>query len=212
MKKIGTLLTALTLIALASGCATAPVPAISLLKTTGDKAVLGKTSVYNFRYMDTTKGEGPRLADIMAGLLQSGGISSQVKRVPRFVDGIGEAAALAREDSSETAVFGEISELFYGGITAPSRATLTFTAVDAQSGNVVWNMSGTFSRAPSEPAERFFYIERGKDAPLPAELAREILMAMTAEMAGRPAKELPPPEKEKESPSPPREIKMPKER
>lgn len=187
MRKTATLLVPAAMFFL-SACA-APVvykPEISRLAVREAPAQVKSVAIMNFRLGDTVKGEGPTLANYVAGALAREGYAASVERVDRFADDNRSASALAREAGAEVAVYGTIDEFAYGGLTTESSATVSLYAVDATTGDTLWRLSGTMSQPGRKPEEKFFYLDNGEPAPMPMKLSIAIVADMARVMTGKP--------------------------
>lgn len=187
MRKTAAVLLPAAMLALSS-CA-APVvykPEISKLAVQQAAAPVKSAVVLNFKMENTVKGEGPTLADYVAGALAREGYAVTVERVDRYVRDNREASAAASALGAEVAVYGTIDDFAYGGLTTESSATVSLYAVDAATGDALWRLAGTMSQPARKPEEKFFYLDNGQPAPMPMKLSIAIVADMARVMTGKP--------------------------
>ena len=161
-------------------------PEITTFNSQPKEAVFKSAAVFNFPLQGTAKGEGAFLGDLAAEALLREKVAVNATRLDRNVYDPAEASQLAREKYLDTAIYGSIEALTYGGLTTESKATVTLVAVDAATAKVLWKIQGTLAQPPIPPSDKYFYVDGGKPAPMPIVLAKKIIDEMALVLAGRP--------------------------
>jgi hypothetical protein len=190
-----------TVLLLVSGCAhlmkptPAPAPQIQIFMAPAEAMNPHAVAIMNFSLKGTRKGDGPQVADMMAQALTTEGYTAKALRVDTFTADRREAIAAAKaQTAAGQAMTGEITEMVFGGRTTNTRVTLRVEVYDVESGETVWNLVGTMSVPPTHAKDKIFYVDPGKEAPLPVILSKQIVTAMARQMTGKNAvaKETPP--------------------
>lgn len=179
--------TAIILSAL-SGCARqVVVPEVATIAGPEQLSPAPCAAVYDFRLeRSTSRGEGPLVADMVSEALTRMDFAEKVLRVRQLPANEAEAARLAEESSCSLAVVGDIDEFFRGERTAASRVRLTVSLVSAGDGERVWQLSGRLKDDPVQPKDKIFFVDGGRPAKAPLELARAVADEMARVLVGKP--------------------------
>ena len=133
-----------------------------------------------------------------AGLKELGGSFAQFtkdyllyKKSIRLIELVGKKAGTideciktGRKMGYDLILVGYITEMFYGGISANSKISISLRIIDVRNKVTLWYAKGHMEGQYEEPVDYIFFIKESKEAPPPHELGGLLVKEMLNEIKG----------------------------
>jgi|GEM_PF-2914658 len=126
-------------------------------------------------------------------LLLTRRVARMVEVIPESYLDLDEAIDRARILGYDVAVLGQLQELFYGGDSETSKATVDLRLVDTVRRVTIWYLSSTARAAPSQARDYLLFRTDGSPARTPRELIDRCLVELSDRLVSQ-AKTVPPAE------------------
>ena len=118
-------------------------------------------------------------------LLMARRVARMVEVIPESYYDLDEAIDRARVLGYDVAVLGQLQEIFYGGDSETSKATVDLRLVDTVRRVTIWYLSSTARAAPNQARDYILFRTDGSPARTPRELIERCLVQLSDQLVSQ---------------------------